>query len=120
MIRAVGFLPMLVLIEPRQQHLAIAVAFGGVVLPEVLPHRESTVERDVERRSGFRLQGSAFVRQNPFVEDQLQGELVRAEPGFVEILRQEAAELGGAAAEAGVGGDAALPGPVVEVGAAGE
>lgn len=120
MIGAVEFLPVVLILDPAQHHLAVPVTRRRFVPPQVLPHGEAGVEGDVECGRQFRIQRSAFVFENPVVEKHLQSELIRVVPRLVEILRQNAAELGGGAAVAVVGDNAAFPIPRIEISAIGE
>ena len=98
-IPAVGFLVVRLILEPRQDHVAVAIAiFCGGVSPEVFTYRESSVEWDVERRSRLWLRDPALVVEDPVVDDDLGDELVRPVPRRKEILRHDSGERGGALA----------------------
>nr|GLL21084.1 unnamed protein product [Ipomoea trifida] len=99
MIPAVRSVPVRLILDPVKHHLAIPITVFVSVIdfdrPQVLTHRESSVERYVERRSRFRLRGPALVISHAVVEDKLQCKLVRPKPRPREILRENLRNSGG-------------------------
>jgi hypothetical protein len=99
-IPAVGSLIVRLVLNPPQNHLAVAIALSDArIRPQMLPHRESSVERYVESRGGFVLQNPALMLQDPIVEHDLGHKLVRPVPRRDQLPQHDTGKPGGAPAE---------------------
>lgn len=77
---AVVSLPWLLGSQPLDEKFIQAVSHGKVAVVEVLGQVEAVVEGEVEQRSFFGVFGQTWVDFKSFVEYNLKGELVCAEP----------------------------------------
>jgi hypothetical protein len=99
-IPVVGSLVVRLVLNPPQNHLAMAIVLSGTrIRPQMLPHCESSVERYVESRGGFVLQNPALMLQDLIVEHDLGHELVRPVPRRDQLPQHDTGEPGGAPAE---------------------